>query len=431
MDLNMEIKRFKMDLLRKMPFYGDIVMRLPFVENTHIPTARTNGGKIEYNPKFLSSQTRGQRNFILMHEVFHVLLFHCKRNGDRNPRIWNTAADMIVNSMLLNLMNNMREASIPFERPVDGIFANVAAGDTVENLYEKLLADNKRMGKNSKKVMVRLNNFWRNQDPVEMDAPDDIVMVGPEMTEGEIVTGSTGQGLPIGGIFAGSNVDPNDSSGLSEQMILQIIRDSASTNRSCMGSYFVPNQIFGLVETKRIKWQTLLRDYFSEDLSDESSFTTPERKYIHMDLILPGYGQSDEKIEEIWAFVDSSGSVGKNEMEQFLTQLYRIAKEFKCVFNICYWDTQVTDVYKKIMKEDDILKSLPLHTGGTDINCVYRWLKDNKVKPDIMLILTDGYFGSLDRSLFVPSLGKKTILVLSGTISTNDDMKLMGKITRL
>ena len=150
-----------------------------------------------------------------------------------------------------------------------------------------------------------------------------------------------------------------------------------------------------------------------------------------MDLILPGYGQSDEKIEEIWAFVDSSGSVGKNEMEQFLTQLYRIAKEFKCVFNICYWDTQVTDVYKKILKEDDILKSLPLHSGGTDINCVYRWLKDNKVRPDVMLILTDGYFGSLDRSLFVPSLGKKTILVLSGAIPTNDDMKRMGKITRL
>ena len=426
MDFEMEIKRFKMDLLRKMPFYGDIVMRLPFIENTHIPTARTNGGKIEYNPKFLSSQTRGQRNFVLMHEVFHVLLFHCKRHGERNPRLWNTAADMIVNSMLMNLMNNMREASIPFERPVDGIFANVGIGETVENLYEKLLADNKRMGKNSKKVMVRLNNSWRNQDPVEVDAPDDIIM-----SDSEIIDADISDDRPLGGMAPGTKGESASEIGLSENMLLQIIRESASANRSSLGSYFVPNQIFGLVESKRIKWQTLLRDFFVEELSDESSYTTPERKYIHMDLILPGYGQSDEKIEEIWAFVDSSGSVGKNEMEQFLTQLYRIAKEFKCVFNICYWDTQVTDVYKKILKEDDILKSLPQHSGGTDINCVYRWIKDNKVRPDVMLILTDGYFGSLDRSLFVPSLGKKTILVLSGTIPTNDDIKRMGKITRL
>ena len=426
MDINMEIKRFKMDLLRKMPFYGDIIMRLPFVENVQIPTARTNGGQIEYNPRFLSSQKRGQRNFIIMHEVFHVLLFHCKRFGERNPRIWNTAADMIVNSMLMNLMNNMREASIPFERPVEGIFANAGIGETVENLYEMLLADNKRMNTNSKKVMVRLNNSWRNKDPVEMDAPNDIIIRDPEITDADVV----GE-FPLERKFPGFDGESAPKIGLSENMLLQIIRESASTNRSSIGSYFVPNQIFGLVESKRIKWQTLLRDFFVEDLSDESSYTTPERKYIHMDLIIPGYGRNDEKIDEIWAFVDSSGSIEKNEMEQFLTQLYRIAKEFNCVFNICYWDTQVTDVYKNILKEDDILKSLPLHSGGTDINCVYRWLKDNKVKPDIMLILTDGYFGPLDRSLFVPSLGKKTILVLSGDIPTNDDMKRIGKITRL
>ena len=418
MDLDMEIKRFKMDLLRKMPFYGDIVMRLPFMENTHIPTARTNGGKIEYNPEFFSSLTGGQRNFILMHEVFHVLLFHCRRNGERNPRLWNTAADMIVNSMLMNLMSYMRDASIPFERPAEGIFANVGTGETVENLYEQLLADNKRMGRNSKKVMVRLNNVWRRPDPVEMDAPDDIVMIDPETVDAD------------GADIFSEGVSEADI-GLSENMLMQIIRESASANRSSIGSYFVPDQVFGLVESKPIKWQTLLRDFFVEELSDESSYTTPERKYIHMDLILPGYGQSEEKIEEIWAFADSSGSIGKDDMEQFLTQLYRIAKEFKCVFNICYWDTQVTDVYKKIVKEDDILKSLPHHSGGTDINCVYRWLKDNKVRPDVMLILTDGYFGALDRGLFIPSLGKKTILVLSGTIPINDDMKRMGKITRL
>ena len=425
MELDMEIKRFKMDLLRKMPFYGDIVMRLPFIENPHIPTAQTNGGKIEYNPKFLSAQSRGQRNFILMHEVFHVLLFHCKRHGERNPRIWNTAADMIVNSMLMELMYSIRDASIPFERPDTGIFANVDAGDTVENVYEKLLADNKNTDGNSKKVMVRLNNFWRNRDPVEVDAPEDIILIDPEAAGADAANG-----LPPSA-FPGADSGAAQQTGLSEITLMQIIRESASANRASMGSYFVPEQLFGLTESKQISWQDLLREFFVEERSDESSYMTPERKYLHMDMIVPGYGQEDEKIEEIWAFVDSSGSVGKNEMEQFLTQLYRIAKEFKCVFNICYWDTKVTDIYKKIAKEDDILKSLPRHSGGTDINCVYKWLKENKVRPDVMLILTDGYFGRLDRSLFFPSAGKKTILVLSGSIQINDDMKAMGKIARL
>ena len=170
-----EIKRFKMDLLRKMPFYGDIVMRLPFVENGRIATARTDGGKIEYNPKFLSSISRGQRNFVLMHEVFHVLLFHCTRSGDRDPKLWNTAADMIVNDMLKKLTRRMHEASIPFERPKDGIFANVLPSETVENLYEKLLIDNRNMKKNSKTVLVNPDEYW-NRQPVLKEAPDDIVL---------------------------------------------------------------------------------------------------------------------------------------------------------------------------------------------------------------------------------------------------------------
>lgn len=405
MNIEQQIIRFKMQLLRKMPFYGDILMRLPFVENKNIPTACTDGRKIEYNPDFLAELTEGQRNFVLMHEVFHILLSHGKRGSEkRNHALWNTAADMVVNHMLLNLMHSMDKAKIPFDKPKAGIFAFISDNDTVENIYEKLLLDNKTIDNGAKKVYVSLRSYRFDKSEM-VQAPDDIVI-------------SESGGSP-------------ESAGLSEQAILQIVRESAVKNRSSLGSYFVPEQIFGIVESKKINWQKLLRDFFVEELSDETSYTTPERKYIHMDLILPGHSLDYKTIEEIWAFVDCSGSIGKNEMEQFLTQLYRISKEFKCIFNICYWDTEVNDVYKKILKEDDILKSIPHHSGGTDINCVYRWIKENRVKPDVMLILTDGYFGPLDQSTFIPSLRQKTILVLSSDIGVDDDMKRIGKITRL
>lgn len=403
------INRFKMELLRKMPFYGDIVMRLPFVENKTIQTARTNGRQIEYNPRFLENMSPGERNFVLMHEVFHVLLFHCQRQKV-HPAVWNTATDMIVNNMLRSLIYHMRAANIPFETPKVGIFAGVSAGESADNVYDRLLADNKGLGKKSRKVMVRMRPW--DKVASEVDAPDDIVLVPADSQIGDI--GIAGE-----------------DTGLSAPALTRLIREAVLKNRSSMGSYFVPDQIYGLTESKKIKWQSLLRDYFTEELGDEASYTTPERKYIHMDLILPGYSLSEKRIEEIWAFVDSSGSIGKNEMEQFLTQLYRIAKEFQCAFNLCYWDTQVTDVYRRLLKKEDILKSLPRHSGGTDINCVYQWLKKNKVRPDVMLILTDGYFGSLDQSSLIPSLAKKTILVLSGKAHENADMKRIGRIARL
>ena len=62
---------------------------------------------------------------------------------------------------------------------------------------------------------------------------------------------------------------------------------------------------------------------------------------------------------------------------------------------------------------------------------MYEWIRDNKVKPDVMLILTDGYFGKLETDAYLPKYKKKTVLVLSSDISIDADMKRIGKITRL
>ena len=420
MTIEQEITKFKMTLLRKMPFYGDILMQLPFVRNDRISTARTDGGKIEYNSGFLSSLSEGARNYVIMHEVFHVLLFHCKRSLDRDPAIWNTAGDLVVNHMLDRLTGHFRVTGIPFERPPKGIFGNLTDSDTVENVYESLAAYNYPHRLDRKKVYIKRNTF-RHKESELVDAPTDLVTNAGDGTtaDGSVTADAAGLGVPAA------------ADGISESKLLQIIRDAASANRSDAGSYFIPDALLTLTESKNIPWQSLLRDFLVEEISDESSYTTPERKYLHMDMILPGYSRDRESLEEVWAFVDSSGSVGKDQMEQFITQLYRIVKEFRCVCNICYWDTGVTDVYKKIRKAEDVLKSKPRHSGGTNINCVYQWLTEKNVRPDVMLILTDGYFGPLNNSCFLPTLKKKTILVLSGSVAVNNDMKRIGTITRL
>ena len=50
---------------------------------------------------------------------------------------------------------------------------------------------------------------------------------------------------------------------------------------------------------------------------------------------------------------------------------------------------------------------------------------------DVMIILTDGYFGKLETDAYLPKYKKKTVLVLSGSISINEGMERIGKITRL
>ena len=410
MDIEQEVQRFRMDMLRKMPFYGDIVMRLPCLANPSIRTACTNGGRIEYSPAFLRSLKPGQRNYVLMHEVFHVLLFHCRRSRDKDPRLWNTAADLVVNSMLDQLLRQLQVRGIPFERPPAGIFGRVEATDTVENLYEALRQSNREEDLKKGRVFFPATERWQKVTrqgtvPTDLQFPDPAQIASAAGKEGE--------------------------SSAAEHQVEGLIRDALEKSRGEIGSFFLPELILKAAQTRRLDWKSLLRSHLTEEMSEESSYITPERKYIHMDLILPGYSRDETRIEEIWAFVDSSGSISRGELEQFLTQLSRIAKEFKCVFHIAYWDTAVTDVYRKVSDEKKIWDCMPRHYGGTDINCVYRWLRKERLRPAVMLILTDGYFGPLKEDCFIPSLKSSTILVLSGSILENADMRRIGTIARI
>ena len=184
-----------------------------------------------------------------------------------------------------------------------------------------------------------------------------------------------------------------------------------------------------LVETKTLKWDVVLRKFLVERQGDNASYVRPERKYIHMDIIMPGY-ESEETLESAWIFVDSSGSLNTHELNVFLTHVQSITKQFNCSVNICYWNTKVSDVYTD-MKAKDILKSQPSESGGTDINCVYRYLEQNKIKPSVIMIMTDGYFGRVEQRYETKKLKRKTIFVLTKDGVDKKTVAKYGKVTKL
>ncbi len=405
------VQGFKFTLLRKMPFYGDILMRLPVEANPHIPTARTDGGRIEYNPSFICGLQKAEANFVIMHEVFHVLLFHCRRIVNRDPGLWNAAADIIVNDYLSRLSSDMRKLKIEFKMPAGSIYRHIMGTATVEYVYAQLVKENE--GREADGYLLTKDDIFSFMKPMKYPIPDDIVFQQPEdETPGAEAAGASGARL-------------------SEKAIIAIIRESAVKNRSSIGSCFVPDRVLMLTQEKSLPWQTLLRSLMNDAIDEEASWQTPERKYLHMDMILPGNGITQDALEEVWAFVDSSGSVSEEELSRFLTQLWHLVKDFGCTVNLCYWHTKVDDVYLNIRSEKELLKAKPAHSGGTDINCVYRWLTEQKVKPGVMLILTDGYFGTVKEKSVPRSLKNKTVVVLSTNTKITENMRTIGRYTRL
>ena len=166
-----------------------------------------------------------------------------------------------------------------------------------------------------------------------------------------------------------------------EKNIIKIASDFIKSKGSG-GSYYIPEILITLAESKKLPWNKLLYEYLQQKEDDETSYLTPERKYIHMDLIIPAF-----------------------------------------------WDTSVSAVYKNIRSADKILKCVPKTTGGTDINCIYQYIRSENIKPVVMLILTDGYFGKLNEN--IGKLRSNTILVISNNGAKIDKSNNIGKLARL
>ena len=391
--MKQEFQRFKMDMMKLMPFYGDILMRVTFIEDETIPTACTNGRNVRYNPEFFKTLNEGQRNYVLMHEVMHILLLHWKRKGERYPKLWNIACDYVVNGLLDRMRWDLDNNGVAFEKPPVGCFLKEYYRDqSAEEFYNILVNENKKK---------RAADKTKYKGMVVDGVADDLDMSNA-LDEAEALS--------------------------CEADIKELIRDTAKRRGLGIGGYY-PRELKIMTASKKLPWNKLLCEFMEERLDEESSYLTPERKYIHMDMIVPGVGKTDDELGDIWAFIDVSGSINNEELGHFLTQLYRIASEFHCVFHIAYWHTKVDGVYKNIRNNEKLFKCKPKHTGGTDINCVYRYLAENKIKPGVMIILTDGYFGSVTEPL--GSLPKRTIYVLSEQGSRDEEIKNYGKLARL
>ena len=97
-----DIQYIKGQILFKFPLLCVAMMSLPIVPDDRIGTAATDGQQIFYSPKFFSTLSDEQKQFVFAHEVMHVAFNHILRSKGRNQRLWNIATDSVINQILKN-----------------------------------------------------------------------------------------------------------------------------------------------------------------------------------------------------------------------------------------------------------------------------------------------------------------------------------------
>lgn len=71
----------RMRLLINNGFYGLLLMHMIYSIDENCETAATDGHRIFFGPKFLDELSDSELDFIMMHEILHVVLQHCMRQG--------------------------------------------------------------------------------------------------------------------------------------------------------------------------------------------------------------------------------------------------------------------------------------------------------------------------------------------------------------
>lgn len=415
-EIKNNISMFRMQMMLKMPFFGEILSKIDIIECREAESAMTDGRAIYYNRSFFKKLLPAEQNYVLMHELFHIILLHFKRSEDKDPQIWNVASDYVVNGMLDRLIRACEKIAagrsgydcyfgIDFEKPPVGCFLENYNDESVEQLYSRILRYNKK-NRLRKNVLILLPRY----DGAE-DVKEEKVRLDPKDFD-LICTASDEEGAKI------------------EAWINQLIENAMKKWSDDPSVKIIKRELDFLKNEKLLPWKRVMKRFLSDgDDMEDVSYSTPERKYIHMDMILPGPGtfQVRNKLDDVWAFIDSSGSIDRETMNSFITQLYELCRQFDAKLNIAFWDNQVNEVYKEVGKKD-LMDCSSCSTGGTNAGSVYDYLDANKVKARAVIILTDGYFARVPSRRCEP-YRKKTIVVISkGGVPVDSDMGMCTRI---
>ena len=124
----------RIGLLLRHSFFGNLATRLQLINaDEWCSTAATDGLKFYYNSRFIMMLKPKEVEFLVGHEVLHVVYDHMNRRGDRDPQIWNIADDYAVNADL------KRHKVGEFITTVPCLYESKYDGKAAEEIYDDLM----------------------------------------------------------------------------------------------------------------------------------------------------------------------------------------------------------------------------------------------------------------------------------------------------
>ena len=88
------------ELLRKQPFFGSLVLRLPLRPDPSRETLATDGHEIRYSPRWVAETDSHLIETAMARVVMACALKHHTRRGERDPERWQYASQLVTHALL-------------------------------------------------------------------------------------------------------------------------------------------------------------------------------------------------------------------------------------------------------------------------------------------------------------------------------------------
>jgi len=327
-------------------------------------TAATDGRNEKYGRAFVDSLSDPELRFLILHEAYHKMYMHLttwKHLYDIDHKIANHATDYVINIQLMDADPNGKFIQMPKCGLVDARFRNMSAGEVF-----KILVDEKK-----------------NDDDGDGDGGDGA---------GD---GGDGQGGEADDGFDEHDWDNAADMGEEEQADLKREIETAvrqglmAASRRGSGGLRALQE---LVEPK-IDWRAVLRDFVKSLMSGKefSTWAKPNRRYLSQGIYMPS-GVS-EKVGDLVIGIDTSGSISDIYLKAFLSEVAGIcAMVAPTRVHVMYWDTKVAahEIYSGDNVKNLVHSTKPAGGGGTAPACVANELAAKKIKPEAVVMFTDG-----------------------------------------
>ena len=379
MKVERKFKAIKIGLMRSEQFglLRGVAMHGKTYLTTDIPTAMTNGKDCWFNPDFIFGFANGDKAaaYIMVHEWLHKAGMHFTTYQKLkliNAMICNIATDQWINNRieLADPDHVLTEMPMTADGQMGGVLDLKYADWTVKRIFYDLL-----------------------EQQEEAEEP------GEEGEEGE-----EGEDGDDGGGGNGPSFDEHDWDGakeLSQEETKELKRDITEAIRNNLhaankaGSGGLSDALgLGELVTPKVDWRMQLRQFLNSTCrkKERSSWRRPNRRYLHEDIVMPTLeGQS---IKCMVQARDASGSMYyKDRLKQATSEMVSIAKMLDIdQIHVIDWDG--TAEYRGVFSSDELQNAPPIKNvlggGGTDPRCVADCLKENDIRPDCVVMLTDG-----------------------------------------